>query len=810
MPRASPAAVLALFLASVPALLSAGEAQERLDELLAVRLDGAQCWRIRDLFLEREDLKFYLTDGYLIFAEPYRGRDVAALFVAKASTDYGELLLIPPTAGERESLARFTGETVLSERFRSALMLFSDDTAGSLRKQIEDGASAKLDAAEGQALAERWSPVLRNILEGVAGRLMHDTLSDVPLEDGFFAAAIGGGRHGRFDAVVDPQLHEQVSLGQTAWRAERRFYEIWCQFPSRSVRAGKRQRQKSVGLLSDYRLDVDLLPDLSMQVQSTMRLVSGRAGYRTFGVEIASLLKVTAVRLDGRPADFLQLDAASASASARRENSLIFVLLPETMESDKPLELAIDYEGTVISRAGEDVYFVGSRANWYPRSEPSFTEFEMTFRHPAHLDLVATGTLLGESVDGDVRTAHFKSSAPIRTAGFNLGRYARSSREVDGYTIEVLANRTIEERLRPRAAPIIMPDLSGPRRRGVTRPPQQIVLPPTVQTGPDPAARIEELADADADAFRFFLERFGPPPTKQVIVSPIPAGFGQGFPGLVYAATLSYLKATDSPLDKLQPDDRQFYLELLRPHEIAHQWWGNNISIEGGADLWIMEALATYSSLMYLESTRGTPVLESTLRGFLGHLMGENQEGEVIETAGPVSLGERLNMAKFPTAYRIVLYEKGAWIFHMLRGVLGDESFFRFLTDLSATYRLKELNTEQLREAAAARLPQDYPDHGLRDFFDQWVYGTGVPRLSVDFHPRTAGGKSFVEGVLKQSGVAEHFTTPVTLRVELAGGKPVDLTVWTDGVETPFRIETRGKPIRVMIDPDGRLLAMKP
>jgi aminopeptidase N len=255
--------------------------------------------------------------------------------------------------------------------------------------------------------------------------------------------------------------------------------------------------------------------------------------------------------------------------------------------------------------------------------------------------------------------------------------------------------------------------------------------------------------------------------------------------------------------------DRQFYLELLRPHEIAHQWWGNNVSIESGSDLWMMEALATYSSLLYVEKLRGADSMRSTLADFRSRLLNKNEEGETIESAGPVSFGERLVMAKFPTAYRLVLYEKGAWIFHMLRGMLGDEKFFGLLTDLSERFRLNELSSEQLREAAAARLPADYPDRDLRDFFDQWVYGTGIPGLSVDYRQRVSDGKSVTEGVLKQTGVPEHFTTAVVLRAELPGGDSMDVTVWTEGDETPFRIQSPAKPLRVVIDPEGRLLAVK-
>jgi aminopeptidase N len=326
-----------------------------------------------------------------------------------------------------------------------------------------------------------------------------------------------------------------------------------------------------------------------------------------------------------------------------------------------------------------------------------------------------------------------------------------------------------------------------------------------MRPGPDPSAHIEQLADSDAQAFAFFLQRFGPPPTTQVIVSPIPAGFGQGFPGLVYAATLSYLAPSDPPLDKMSPADRQFYTELLRPHEIAHQWWGNNITVESGADLWMMEALATYSSLLFLEDTSGPAELQSTLAGFREHLLGKTQSGVTVESAGPVSMGERLMMAKFPTAYRLILYEKGAWIFHMLRGALGDETFFGLLTDLSKSFRLQELSSEQLRLAAAERLPPGYPDPNLRDFFEQWVEGTGIPRLRVSFKHEDGA----LTGELIQSEVPEYFTAPVKLRAVFESAKPIDFEVWTEGERTPFRIPSPHKPLRIQIDPDETLLAVK-
>jgi len=138
-------------------------------------------------------------------------------------------------------------------------------------------------------------------------------------------------------------------------------------------------------------------------------------------------------------------------------------------------------------------------------------------------------------------------------------------------------------------------------------------------------------------------------------------------------------------------------------------------------------------------------------------------------------------------------------------GVLGDEQFFGLLTELSSEFRFKELSTEQLRQAAFARAPKDYRDRELRDFFEQWVTGTGIPRFSVRYDHKDGA----IAGELRQQGVPEHFTTPVTLRAVFEGAGPVDVEVWTDGERTPFRIPADRKPLRVEIDPEGLLLAVK-
>src|SRR6059058_2135159 len=80
--------------------------------------DRDECYRVRDLTLVKEDIRIYLTDGYLIFSKPVAGRRVAAVFTADVDGGDGEVMLLPPDRAERRSLAAYTETPNLDEHIR--------------------------------------------------------------------------------------------------------------------------------------------------------------------------------------------------------------------------------------------------------------------------------------------------------------------------------------------------------------------------------------------------------------------------------------------------------------------------------------------------------------------------------------------------------------------------------------------------------------------------------------------------------------------------------------------------------------------
>jgi Peptidase family M1 domain len=791
----------------LPVLLTAQMAAEQLARLREIRLDPEQSYRVRDLFLEREDIKLYFTDGHLLFAAPFEGRTLAALFVASEPTDEGEILLIPPTEPERKSLTRFTGQPILNEKFRTAMLFFTDDTADQLRAALAGNEFNRLDIEAGKRLAPNWTPPLRNLFAGLALRTLIDLDSGAGLDAGYFMAAIGGGQRGRFDVTVEPRLDDNIFVSQLVWRDNQRFSETWCRFPSRSMREGRREKPPEYGRLEDFHVEARLERDLKMQVTAKATLVVESSPAPVVALGLSRRLRLTRVLVDGKEVEFLQFDEYAASGASNRQADLVAIVLPASPAAGSKHPVEFQYEGTVVSSAGDGVYYVGSRFSWYPQLNLGFTNFELLFHYPAELDLVATGEQIESAVEGDVRSTRFRTTAPIRRAAFNLGHYKIASKKAGPYTVEVCANERVETNLQPHAAPApaiwVDPNPQQRRRNG---PPLPMLVPAPAPPTPRPADRLDEIVSHSASAVEFFHERFGPLEVAKIVISPIPGGFGQGFAGLVYASTLSYFAPEDSPLRGYSPSQQIFFTELLRTHEIAHQWWGNLVASPAPRDAWLSEALATYSALLFMEQNLGKDARDRVLDEYRNHLLRRNEDGETIESAGAIVLGDRLRSSRFPRADDVIVYEKGAWIMHMLRGMMGDEQFLGFLRRLCDNYRFKKLTTEDFQKEAASFLPERWPDPKLESFFGHWVYGTGIPSLDVVYSFKGSAAPFYFTGHLRQRDVPESASLLVPVEIHTLPGRSLVKWVMTNGGSTEFGEVLRNKPSRVVMDPAGYIL----
>jgi len=212
--------------------------------------------------------------------------------------------------------------------------------------------------------------------------------------------------------------------------------------------------------------------------------------------------------------------------------------------------------------------------------------------------------------------------------------------------------------------------------------------------------------------------------------------------------------------------DRRYENVVL--HELAHQWFGDSLTPAVWSDIWLNEGFATYAEALWLEHSLGPEARESFMR-----LIGPGRHPDLFEGAGTLS-------DPSPVLPNTLVYDKGAWVLHMLRGVVGDEAFFRFLRDYANDPSLKQglVTTAAMIARAEAAAGRD-----LDAFFGPWLETDGVPVLSLE--PVPDSRRTGEAGVLLRQHQAQLMTTPVPLTI-WAGRCAVEVTAVLEQREQTF------------------------
>jgi hypothetical protein len=242
-----------------------------------------------------------------------------------------------------------------------------------------------------------------------------------------------------------------------------------------------------------------------------------------------------------------------------------------------------------------------------------------------------------------------------------------------------------------------------------------------------------------------------------------------------------------------------------------------------------MEGLANYSALMLLES-RDPVKFREIMQTYRDELLTKNRNGVSSMDAGPVTLGLRLSSSKFPEAYTAICYGRGTWLFHMLRTMLndaerksapggarskaaGEEPFMRALKKLRTDYEGRDVSTPELMKVFEAELPPSlwYEGHKSLDwFYETWVNGSSIPKVELHGVKFADKGKStLISGTLTQQHAPDNLVTSVPLFVPGAGKNVFLARVFAEGAETQFRITAPSGTRKLVLDPEGSLLARK-
>jgi hypothetical protein len=225
--------------------------------------------------------------------------------------------------------------------------------------------------------------------------------------------------------------------------------------------------------------------------------------------------------------------------------------------------------------------------------------------------------------------------------------------------------------------------------------------------------------------------------------------------------------------------------DYILVHELAHQWWGDMTSPADWRDIWLNEGFASYAEALWAEHLQGSEALQRymTQVQFVGEPSGQVYDPRDLFDAS-------------------VVYNKGAWVLHMLRGIVGDSLFYATLAEYRARTEFRSTTTAEFCSIA-----EEVSHRDLGFFFEPWLYGTGRPSYVVSFLSVGSPALPRVAIHLTQTRrELPYFPMPVDLRINLEEGGSVPLRVFNDANHEDFEVDLPHDPTSVTVDPDSWIL----
>ena len=797
--------------------------------LRAAKPDG-RTLAAKGLVLERDVFRFEFASGAFHFLAPIEGRTVGAVFLGQ-----GTFRLNPATPGERRRLALDSGGDPktfesLSDSFTRLVLLFGDDTAAelALSTPIEAGTPDReaLDVWEAHMKRQRKDYHVNFHL-----RLLADLL-DVPgMTSGTFLAFLEGQKIGPALAAVDPRGAEALGLG-AGGKEDTMLFVIdetkggsWYQSESAAeLKGGRRTHLWRSTDATHYDVETTVAKD--EDVSGTTRIhFQVNAKLRVLPVNLQPELRLRSARFAKEGEE--TWTALPFVQEEEKEDGNSAVVFPRQLAKGEKVQLELTYAGDkVLIDMGEKNYAVLSRVGWYPNlgffTDPA--TFTLTYRVPAGNEIISVGNPVETRAEGKQAVSVWKAETPIQVAGFNYGRFKKHAKkdEISGIEVEVWTNPGTPDVVRAINAALdsisagenreIDPDGDLGRGTGFGE-----------RIGNVNTEKLAEAALADGlNSARLFATYFGPLPFPRVAITQQSQWtFGQSWPALIYMPYMSFLNGTQR--QRVGLGRAKDFVESVGYHEFAHQWWGHLLGWESYRDQWLSEGFAEFSAALALERTAGAAAYDKFWREAKKRIL-EKTPGNAFAPweAGAIIEGYRSGSVRAPSAPFSLIYEKGGYVLHMLRTAMydgrssdPDARFIAMMKDFTSTYGGKNPSTADFAAIVEKHLTPSLNATGngkIDWFFDQWVHGTEIPKLTSNLKvDAAADGGWRIHGTVTQADVGPDFRTLVPLYLELDKGTfaQAGLLAMVGSASKPIDVVVKPpkKPRRALVNARGEVLA---
>jgi len=730
---------------------------------------------------------YHLTlNGTLHLLTPVDGRTFGAVFIGQGSYE-----LKPASDVERQSLVLFTGEdklTTLTDTFDRATFFAADLIKAAMAHSAPKTGTPATDAVNtyDDYLKKQRKDLRTNVHVRVSQELLNGG-------DPAFIMYVNGKKYPPALAAVDPRGAEAVGVGYMSGGEQTMFFVnhqtkggLWYSSHVRSeMEKGQAVTIVPLADAQNYAIDATILGRNELSGSTTMTFTSLVAGTRLLPINIYGRLRLSDVSYS--PAGATQTWNPIAFIQEKEdEDDDAAIIFPAALEAGKQYLVKFVYKGKdVLNDAGDGNFSVGARTSWYP-NVGIFTDlatYDLTFHIPQKFQIVASGVQVSDTVQGDQRVSVWKSEHPQRVAGFNYGRFKKVSMtdKESGMVVDVYTNpgtpdiiKDINKYLEAKSGAGTDSFLNvDEAAAGGYMGPSHV----RVDTGSLAQAAIADGVNTARTGNAFF----GPLPDKHVAITQQSAWFfGQSWPSLIYLPYLAFLDGTTR--NTLGLNRAADFVDQVGTHEFGHQWWGHTVGWKSYHDQWLSEGFAEFTAALVIQQASGWPKYNNFWEKKRRQILERPAHATITnDAAGPISQGLRVSSWQNEYAYDAMTYSKGAYVVHMLRMAMQDRTkpnpdaaFTATMTEFTQTYAGKNASTSDFQRIVEKHLPPSMNltrDGRIDWFFNEWVYGTAIPKLDSKFTVTDAGGGKYkVSGTITQSQVPNDFVTVVPLYINFDKG----------------------------------------
>jgi aminopeptidase N len=491
--------------------------------------------------------------------------------------------------------------------------------------------------------------------------------------------------------------------------------------------------------------------DLNIRIDPSKKRIVGRARLRirvapdelsVLSLNMADTLTAISVQSENRPVHF------------EHHDNHLNVSLERPYKADSSFDLTVDYEGGSSGQglvfdehnSTPMIYSYGlpfTAQQWFPcQDEPAdkADSADITITVPEPLVAASNGTLARTTANGDgTRTFRWEVRYPIYPDVISVA--------VTNYATFTLPYHYGTSKAMPIVFYVYPEDLGKAQK-------QFVILP-----------EIMRRYVATFGQYPFIKEKYG-------VAEFAKQSFREH-------QTLPSLAA------KLITGNHEY--DWILAHELAHQWFGNCISVKNWSHIWLNEGFANYAYALWKENTEG----ETAYRNVM-------QSWDKNEFPGSVFIKDASNK---DALFSETTFQKGAWVLHMLRHIMGDNAFFNALKAYVKTYSYKSASTEDFESVCEREYGRP-----LKWFFKEWVYGVNRPEYRYTWKAVPNGDRTKIKLTITQAQTNnDMFQMPIDVIIK-TDEKDEKFIAWQRSTSQDFEFFVDGHPRQVDLDPNGWIL----